>query len=810
MKKHGGLNMQGQHKILLDQYKADPNNIVLLRPDEHGKTLLHIVCETNDPEGIIDDLIAEIVKIGHGRGLALKDSNDNTPFDLLRDPELRKAVLFKAAETGYDVVVEQLILSGKKLKSIKADCLAVTDYGFTALHIAAENGHANIIVLLLARDDDGLEFAEVNKVSEGGFTALHIAAYAVKKDAVVALIAGNANINAVTEDNETPLMRLLSTNGNSEHVPVDKLIARNELALFFLSQSVIDENEISSRKSRELEDTYLMLAIANNFSDDVLKAILNKTKDRSSQNLTAGKTYILDHPRKQDQMVETTALHLAISLDRLMLIPLLKKKGAVLNIHDLHGYTPLQLMIVKGGFGLDGIKLYLAELSDHEVAALIKQEQKKPILGDNPDEPVVDSNISTGDNLLFLCVIGRDSKSFKANEFEFLLTKLSDLDKKNVLNKPGLEKKRLIQIALENGLEECYLSLVQHGAEDGTHDNEYRIPWNNNRSARRRPCDIAKQLGWGVPKVNNNSKSSRPTVPSGLKHEVGRAAPPQTSSQLRSSSDPGSDGSTGSRTPPAEPQSSPRTSPREAGSDTAARSSTANSSGTPSPRAPDSSRTTHSDANLLVASTNLFKRKTFWEKCKSHLIRNKNKYIYGGLAALAIGAVFIPPVSLLILKIMLVIKISHVLLPLGQAVGAGIIFGAEFLGVQAVKTAPKVWAGIKNIWNKCLGNKNEHLTSKSKDQVKNEYIYQPVSQSAEKQSQTLARSENNNPTKNRVCCNMGEWIRNIDDNISQALAKLPNISFWTSNQPTASSAATQQTEKSSEISAGANPATQRP
>ena len=103
-----------------------------------------------------------------------------------------KALLINAASIGNNNDVVALLLK-------VTDVNAQNNFGLTALHCAALNGHIKTVVLLLSRG------ANINVQNNLGLTALHCAALNGHAKLVSLLLARGANINAQDHSGLTPL-----------------------------------------------------------------------------------------------------------------------------------------------------------------------------------------------------------------------------------------------------------------------------------------------------------------------------------------------------------------------------------------------------------------------------------------------------------------------------------------------------------------------------------------------------------------------------------------------------------------------------
>ncbi len=75
------------------------------------------------------------------------------------------------------------------------------DHELTPLHLAAQNCHSNVVVLLLAKG------AKINATADDKATPLHLAAQEGCTDVVLVLLKHSAKINPRDNQNRTPLRR---------------------------------------------------------------------------------------------------------------------------------------------------------------------------------------------------------------------------------------------------------------------------------------------------------------------------------------------------------------------------------------------------------------------------------------------------------------------------------------------------------------------------------------------------------------------------------------------------------------------------
>eukprot|EP00697_Spironema_sp_BW2_P001060 gnl/Spiro4/11441_TR6043_c0_g1_i1.p1 gnl/Spiro4/11441_TR6043_c0_g1~~gnl/Spiro4/11441_TR6043_c0_g1_i1.p1 ORF type:complete len:219 (+),score=15.84 gnl/Spiro4/11441_TR6043_c0_g1_i1:154-810(+) len=113
-------------------------------------------------------------------------------------PQSPEAKLFDACKQGNlrDVVT---LLTSPEPPDVNSKDDSPQREGFTALHHAVQNGHANVATYLLKK------YADPNAVTKSGWSPLHLAAEHGFADCIQALCERGANLHAHDEFGYTPL-----------------------------------------------------------------------------------------------------------------------------------------------------------------------------------------------------------------------------------------------------------------------------------------------------------------------------------------------------------------------------------------------------------------------------------------------------------------------------------------------------------------------------------------------------------------------------------------------------------------------------
>lgn len=193
--------------------------------DKHGRSVIHAAAWWNRAD-ILRMLIShganvnsrdhESKRVLHGLasdkscrwGPEIIDILLATPIDLEYPDDLKRTALHWAAVSGKENLTRQLLL--RKIFP-RADVHATTDRGKTALHLAAQQGHAGVVDILL---DAG---ADPMARSDGGWTALHNAAHKGHAEVIEVLVLRGCNVNVCTSAGMTAL-HWASQEGRAEAV----------------------------------------------------------------------------------------------------------------------------------------------------------------------------------------------------------------------------------------------------------------------------------------------------------------------------------------------------------------------------------------------------------------------------------------------------------------------------------------------------------------------------------------------------------------------------------------------------------------
>ncbi|XP_065193226.1 transient receptor potential cation channel subfamily A member 1-like [Sycon ciliatum] len=295
-------------------------------PDFHGNTALHHSCMSGNAE--VANFLLE-----HGASPLHKNNNKETPYHL-------------AAKEGF-VSVLKIILKNKIFdpESQRRQMMADRDNeGNTCLHLAAQNGHTQVVQLCLQ------ELADINAHNSFFATPLHLAAVNGHEEVVKMLAAGGAKLNSPDFERMTPLHRATKFNrlgivnfllSQGENTKVDAHDANGKTPLLVAAShghvsimTALHRFHAAIQARDACDRTCLHLAVINH----EIKAVETSLK-------LGGKDILNSVDRD-----ESTALHLAARKGFFKICQLLGEHHCDMTARDEHERIPLHWSASEGKY----------------------------------------------------------------------------------------------------------------------------------------------------------------------------------------------------------------------------------------------------------------------------------------------------------------------------------------------------------------------------------------------------------------------------------------------------------------------------
>uniref|UniRef100_A0A671KDF9 Ankyrin-2-like n=1 Tax=Sinocyclocheilus anshuiensis TaxID=1608454 RepID=A0A671KDF9_9TELE len=262
--------------------------------------------------------------------------------------------------------------------------------GLNALHLAAKEGHVDMVQELLGRG------SSVDSATKKGNTALHIASLAGQGEVVKILVKRGADINAQSQNGFTPLYMASQEN----HLDVVRYLLEN-----------------GGNQSTATEDGFTPLAIALQQGHNQVVSILleNDTKGKvrlpalhiaARKDDTKSAALLLQNDHNADVQSKVnmggtwsgfTPLHIAAHYGNVNVATLLLNRGAAVDFTARNGITPLHVASKRGNTNMvhllldrgaqidaktrDGLTpLHCAARSGHDTAVELLLERGAPML----------------------------------------------------------------------------------------------------------------------------------------------------------------------------------------------------------------------------------------------------------------------------------------------------------------------------------------------------------------------------------------------------------------------------------------------
>ena len=356
-----------------------------------GSGFLHDTITNID--AIHQDGIHDLVRalLDNGADLSAPDSQGNTPFHLVASQGLvsvfelllsysgdipvsledenmdQHTPLMLATMNGHLDMVILLMTQG-------TDPLHPTASGYTALHMAARSGDAEMLQALLAHQTPGL----VNTPTVSGQTALHLAAHAGHTDAINILAEHGADIGNKDAFGQTAVQLAI----NNQHVETVSSLLRNGATLSIASAS----------------DRIWSKALKN---PELLRVILEWNSEHPDLLAGDAATYYVDGDQSYS-VLDCKLLYRAVLCKEVESVKVVIAKGKPnLNMRGEKGVPPLQfavqnndaamvLVLLNNGAGINVHSTILHYTALHVAAGHSYKTLVQLLLEQNPDLEAVE------------------------------------------------------------------------------------------------------------------------------------------------------------------------------------------------------------------------------------------------------------------------------------------------------------------------------------------------------------------------------------------------------------------------------------
>lgn len=303
--------------------------------DDHGYTPLHLAVK-NDHKDVVELLLLYKADV-NGRAADMTAQvnayQKAHPDENVAYPNMRETPLHMAAMNGHMDMVELLLTN-------KANVNAEEYGGFTPLLNAVLGDHKDVAELLLANG------ADVN-AGNSGQTPLHLAARYGYKDMAVLLLTNKADVNARFSNGQTPLQMAIG----GMVFPDTRPGCEDVIKLLVTNHADVNAKDKSGK-------TALIMAVEG-WYPDIVKLLIASGADVNAKQKN-GRTALDDTVQQGNRnfakvllankaevnTIDTngwTPLHFAAELGQKDMAELLLVNGAEANAKDDHGDTPLDI-----------------------------------------------------------------------------------------------------------------------------------------------------------------------------------------------------------------------------------------------------------------------------------------------------------------------------------------------------------------------------------------------------------------------------------------------------------------------------------
>ncbi len=294
----------------------------------------------------------------------------------------------KRGEDGW-TYLHEVVARGKmrqigELLRMRADTeIRTSTRGRTALHIAADTGNHDVVLMLLRAR------AHIEAWDKEGRTPLHLAAAAGHRYAVEVLVKKRANVHAQDKKGRTPLHLAVQTNASKLHTPVLPNAVMEWL---------IDRRADVNAKDDEGRTPLHLAAQANKIKS--VRYLLENPRSKANKNakdnagrtalevaVYAGSTFVAEKLIKEYKMDpwsiyyatkpdKMTPLHHAAK-DNAKAVKTLLKLRAEIEARDVRGYTPLHIAALHNN--AEAVRVLIAKGADVNALSNRKYKRQMPL-----------------------------------------------------------------------------------------------------------------------------------------------------------------------------------------------------------------------------------------------------------------------------------------------------------------------------------------------------------------------------------------------------------------------------------------------
>ncbi|XP_031640494.1 uncharacterized protein LOC116352218 [Contarinia nasturtii] len=362
-----------------------------------------------------------------------------------------------ASQNGHVNVVNNLLNQGAAVDAI--------DYekGVTSLQLASQNGHVNVVNTLLNRG------AQVNYKDKVGWMPVHLAAYGGHLQVITALLNKGAEINVRTIDyGDTPLDLAAQSSAND----VAQILQLTKDLFTTMENKNLSESDKVNKLKKHIEKgailgavndgfTTLRVAIKYNF-EQIVELLLEKGADATKVTPGKGNTalhiailkgnkeiveLILKHVSEvvgsnelnkfintQTTIKGTASIHIAAQNGCLEVVKSLLKYGAIYNIKNKEGKTPIELSSDVDIINLLTLVEKLFESARTGDSEVISKKLKVV----KPDEFEAITNACNDESLTLVLFAKANGHTHLASQVSALVLQLSQMDLRSQDVEPGV------------------------------------------------------------------------------------------------------------------------------------------------------------------------------------------------------------------------------------------------------------------------------------------------------------------------------------------------------------------------------------